>query len=286
MVGSPIDHSLSPVLHRAAYEALGLTGWSYGRAEVHAGELAAYVAALSPDWVGLSVTMPGKEEALALAAEAGDEARQTGAANTLVRTETGWRADNTDVAGLVAALAEADATGPRETGTGTGGSHAGRGRTALVVGSGATARSALVALRRRGVTEVVLQVRRTARPETLALAEALGLRVRTLRFDGAAPDGADLGLAVSTVPSGGDAAPLPTGHVGALVALDVVYDPWPTVWAGGLARRGARVVSGEVMLLHQAARQVEMMTGRPAPVEAMRRALAQAGWGATPVVDA
>jgi shikimate dehydrogenase len=270
VVGSPIGHSLSPVLHRAAYQALGLTGWSYGRAEVRAGELAAYVAALPTGWVGLSVTMPGKEEALALAAVAGDEARLTGAANTLVRTDAGWRADNTDVAGLAAALSEAGAVG----------------RTALVVGSGATARSALVALHRCGVTEVVLQVRRTARVDTLALADTLGLTVRTLRYGGPAPDAADLDLAVSTVPAGGGPAPLPTGDVAGLVALDVVYDPWPTAWAGELARRGARVVSGESMLLHQAARQVQLMTGLPAPLEAMRRALAQVREAATPVVEA
>lgn len=284
MVGSPIGHSLSPVLHRAAYAALGLTGWSYGRVEVPAGELAAFVAALPADYVGLSVTMPGKEEALALAAEAGAEARQTGAANTLVRTGAGWRADNTDVAGLVAALTEVAARG---TGVGEAVSVGApeRGGAALVVGSGATARSALVALHRLGVTDVVLQVRGSPRPQTVALADALGLRVRALRFDGPAPDAAVLGLAVSTVPSGGDCPPMPTGDVAGLVALDVVYDPWPTAWAAELARRGARVVSGESMLLHQAARQVEVMTGRPAPVEAMRRALARARPVAAPAVD-
>ncbi len=174
MVGSPVSHSLSPVLHRAAYQALGLSGWCYGRAEVRAGELAAYVAALPEDWVGLSVTMPGKEEALALAAEAGDEGRLTGAANTLVRTDAGWRADNTDVAGLMAALAETEAASSHERGATWAVGGSARRRTALVVGSGATARSALVALHRRGVTDVVLQVRRTARAQTLAMAPQPG----------------------------------------------------------------------------------------------------------------
>jgi shikimate dehydrogenase len=253
------------VLHRAAYAALGLTGWTYDKAEVRAGELAAYVDSRPPEWVGLSVTRPGKEEALALAGDAGPDARLTGGANTLVRTTQGWHADNTDVTGLVTALTEAAGPGADPLG--------GRPPAALVVGSGATARSTLVAVHRLGVVEVWLQVRREVRAAARTLADALGLRVHPLGPDDPAPAADRLALVVSTVPAGGAPPPTPSGSLEGLVALDVVYDPWPTPWATALARRGATVLDGRGMLLHQAARQVELMTGAAAPVEAMRAAL-------------
>ncbi|UJH70988.1 hypothetical protein [Ornithinimicrobium sp. INDO-MA30-4] len=106
VVGSPIAHSLSPVLHRAAYQALGLDGWTYSRTEVVAGDLSRHVADLPAHQVGLSVTMPGKPEAVALASEVSQVARQTGAANTLIATANGWFAENTDVVGVQRALAE------------------------------------------------------------------------------------------------------------------------------------------------------------------------------------
>ncbi|MCE0488357.1 shikimate dehydrogenase [Ornithinimicrobium sediminis] len=262
VVGSPVDHSLSPVLHRAAYQALGLRGWTYERAEVRAGELTAYVSTRSRDWVGLSVTMPGKEEALALADEAGEEAELVGAANTLLRTEGGWRAENTDVVGLETALREAGAP---------------IGVPALVVGSGATARSALVALGRLGATEVTLQVRARAREETLRLGSVLGMSLRVVTDGEGIGQEPRQGVLVSTVPPGGRTSALPDRDLSGVVALDVRYDPWPTAWATGLAARGAHVVDGLTMLLHQAARQVELMTGRAAPLEQMRRALEHRG---------
>lgn len=264
VIGSPIAHSLSPALHRAAYAALGLTGWRYHREEVRAGELAAYLAGRPADWVGLSVTMPGKEEALAAADSISDMARLTGSANTLVRCSDGWSADNTDVHGIRGALVEA----------GIAPDAAAR---ALVVGSGATARSALVALHGLGVREVVLVVRDKARTDTLELAHRLGLDCHVARLDEALP-GAPVDLAVSTLPAG--AAPR-TGAPPAFwqaateagVALDVVYRPWPTPWARHLSASGSTVVGGVQVLLHQAAQQVELMTGRPAPLAAMRRCL-------------
>jgi shikimate dehydrogenase len=258
VVGSPVDHSLSPLLHTAAYDALGLTGWSYHRAEVARGELTAYVAGLPEDWRGLSVTMPGKEEALALAATAGPEAGQVGAANTLVRTERGWHAENTDVVGLQRALREAGVERPERVD---------------LVGSGATARAALLALQRVGAARVRLVVRDTARAATRDLAQRLGLGVETVRYEDW-PASGDADLVLSTVPPGATPAVDPVPVVGGGVVLDVVYAPWPTPLAAAVRRRGGRAVGGGTMLLHQAAAQVELMTGRAAPVAAMRAALA------------
>lgn len=264
VVGSPISHSLSPLLHRAAYAALGLDGWSYDAFEVRSGELARFVDTLGPEWVGLSVTMPGKEEALALGTTTGSAAELTGAANTLVRRPQGWYADNTDVHGLTEALREAGVSRPRR---------------ATILGGGATARSALVALSGMGVEDVTMVVRDRPRAETGALAERLGLGLRVRRLgDGAIALGQDQDVLVGTLP-GSAPAPAVTLTGGAEprpVMLDVAYSPWPSALATAVSALGpgAPTVSrGTGMLLHQAARQVQLMTGHDGPVEAMRDAL-------------
>lgn len=260
VVGSPIQHSLSPLLHRAAYAALGLDGWSYHRTEVPAGALAAYVAGLGPQWAGLSVTMPGKEEALALAREAGPEAGLVGAANTLTRVGGGWRADNTDVPGVLAALRESGVC---------------RVESAVLVGSGATARSVMVALAGLGVQQVRVLVRERVREGTVDLAGRLGLSLEVERYADLQPGSTrPADVVVSTVPVGATPPADRLDPVAGLVVLDVVYAPWPTPFAAELAGRGARVVGGESMLLHQAAEQVRLMTGMEPPVSAMRAALA------------
>jgi shikimate dehydrogenase len=266
-VGSPVSHSLSPVLHAAAYAALGLTGWSYGRQEVPAGALARHVARLGPEWVGLSVTMPGKEEALALACAASAEAQLAGAANTLLRRDGGWFADNTDVHGLAVALQE---------------SGAGHVRRAVVLGGGATARSAVLALRRLGAKEIDLTVRDAVRPLTRELLDQLAgdpagprVRVRALA-DGIPLDRNRADVVVGTLPAGAPAPHLLPGGSRPPVVLDVVYSPWPSPLAAAVASATAgRVVAvrGTTMLLHQAARQVELMTGCAPPVPRMRLAL-------------
>src|SRR5690606_4345471 len=258
VVGSPITHSMSPVLHRAAYAALGLDAWAFHRDQVDAGGLRAYVENLSAEWLGLSVTMPLKEEALALAVEHGDEAGLVGAANTLTRREAGWRADNTDVAGLEQALREAGLDSVS---------------SAVVVGSGATARSALVALSRFGVEQVLFLVRATARPGAEQLATRLGMTptVRTYA-EGPAAWGTP-GVVVSTVPGGATPAVDGWQLAEGAVVLDVVYAGWPTPWAAQWQQAGVSVMRGDRMLLHQAARQVLLMTGHEAPVGAMSDAL-------------
>ncbi|WP_235681045.1 shikimate dehydrogenase [Tomitella gaofuii] len=267
VLGSPIAHSRSPQLHLAAYRALGLDGWTYDRVECDAEALPGLVGALGPEWVGLSVTMPGKFAALAVAAERTARAELVGAANTLVRVPAGWRADCTDIDGVAAALDALDV--PR------GDTLAGSA-PAVILGAGGTARPALVALADRGAGAVILAVRDTARATgAAACARRAGLvphvvALGTVRFAEAC---AQAPAVISTLP--GDAA---AAHGDALAAarrfLDVAYHPWPTSAARAVLDRGGAVVGGLTMLLGQAYGQVEQFTGRPAPRAAMAAALA------------
>lgn len=269
VLGKPIAHSLSPVLHRAAYAALDMTEWSYDVRECDAAALRELVGGLGPTWRGLSLTMPLKEEALLLADSSSDIARQTGAVNTLVRDASGWHGENTDVIGIREAL--------RDAGVGSG-----RPVTrAVVIGSGATARSALAALADLGATDVTFVVRKDPRASTLAQARDHGFRMTVLREQEAAEAVLHSPLVVSAVPAGAAdslalAVEAEAGHPGhgasGGVLLDVVYAGWPTELAKAAASYGARVVPGIEMLIHQGAAQFELMTGRPAPLEVMQRA--------------
>lgn len=263
VLGSPVSHSLSPVLHNAAYRALGLGDWVYGRHAVGGpGEptLRDFLAGLGSEWAGLSLTMPLKEDGLSVARSVSERARRVEAANTLLPVPGGWHADSTDGVGISTALIEA----------GTG--QVGR---CLLLGAGATARSALDALARLGCAEVVVAVRDRVRPETRRLSDRLGLRLTEGRLTDLGGYLQDADVVVSTLP-GGVVLPLPGLAAGALtgtVVLDVVYAGWPTPLATWAQTAGATVVSGRDMLLHQAAEQVRLMTGRTAPVAAMREAL-------------
>lgn len=263
VLGAPIAHSLSPVLHRAAYAAMGLDGtWSYEAVECGEPELAGFLDGLGPEWAGLSLTMPLKRVALDLADSVTDLAAGVGGANTLVLRDGRRIADNTDVHGIVAALTEAGVAAPV---------------AAVVLGGGATAASALAALARLGTAEAVLAVRAPERAaETVAVGERFGLAVKVVTLD-RVRDHLPAELVVSTLP--GRAADALAEAVAASVAasgaalLDVVYAPWPTALAACVRRAGGTVVGGFPMLLHQAVRQVALMTGRDdVPVEAMRAA--------------
>lgn len=261
VVGTPITHSLSPVLHRAAYQALVLSDWSYEKIECAEAELSDVVAGLDDEWRGLSVTMPGKRVALQLATSASELARSVGAANTLVRRSDGWYADNTDVAGVVGALHAVGVT-----------SVAG----AVVLGAGGTAGAVLAALRVMGETAPTVLVREPARAGALRdAAERLGLEPRIVRGIGdsalyAAP------VVVSTLPKGAADAVADGPWTSDGVVFDVTYDPWPSPLASAARSAGRMIVSGLDMLLYQAVDQVKLMTGREAPVDAMRSALSAA----------
>jgi len=260
--GSPIGHSLSPVLHRAAYAALALHDSSYERREVDEAGFADAFAGLDETWVGLSLTMPLKEVALRAATTVTPVAAATGAANTLVRDAddtSGWTAHNTDVHGLTTALRLAGCTDPTSL---------------LIVGSGATARSAIATLALGG--RVVLMVRDRVRPETLAQAEAAGLTVETVGL-GEWAAGAEVDAVVSTVPPASvpdlDGFPVATHRYHRPVVLDVVYGSGETRLQRTARERGWSVAEGTDMLLHQATEQVRLMTGHDAPLGAMSDAL-------------
>ena len=259
MLGSPVAHSLSPILHAAAYAALGLTGWRYDAMECDERALPGVVDGLGPEWVGLSLTMPLKRVSMEVADEVAPVAAAIGAANTLVLSGDGprrrRRAENTDVLGIVAALREA------------GLERVGR---AVVLGAGGTAQAALAALRELGESAPTVLVRDTARTGDLrAAADRLGVRpvIRGGLPEARLPQ-ADLFR--STLPAGAADRLRPDRWNAGTVVLDVIYAPWPTAVAAAAAAGGCTVVSGLAVLLHQAVAQVELMTGRPAPVDAMR----------------
>ncbi|MEU8084933.1 shikimate dehydrogenase [Micromonospora sp. NPDC049101] len=267
VLGKPITHSLSPVIHNAGYAAAGLTGWSYTRIECGAAELPDLVAGLGPEWAGLSVTMPGKEAALAVADTASPVAVAVGAANTLVRRPGGsWYADNTDVAGMVQVLTDAGVL---------------PGAAVTVLGAGGTARAALAAAARLAGTSVTVVARRAAAVDELRpVADALGVALVPADWADARQHLAAADVAVSTVPKGvadplADAVAWRSGAV----FFDALYDPWPTPLAASAAAAGLRVVSGLDLLLAQAVGQFEQFTGVTAPVEPMREAMRRATSG-------
>lgn len=257
VVGDPIQHSLSPVLHRAGYAALGLDA-DYLAERVPLGTLAPFVRTVETRWRGISVTAPLKPEALALAGSASAAALAAGAANTLLRTDHGrWEADNTDIPGAVAALGEA--------GIGSVG-------CAVILGGGATATSVGLALGQLGTRRIELRVRVPARAADTAdrLAAAVpGLVVTVAALDGALEGGDVL---VSTIPASAVPAPVVDSVTRVSAVFDVVYDPWPTPLAAAAGAAGLVVVGGLDLLVHQAVAQFAAFTGQPAPLAQMRAA--------------
>jgi shikimate dehydrogenase len=265
--GDPIAHSRSPQLHAAAYRALGLD-WSYERRRVDEDAFPGALASLDAHWRGLSLTMPLKVVGQSAAQELDRRAELTGAANTLLLDPSGPRGFNTDVGGIVRALAdEGIVSAP----------------AARIVGAGATATSALVALSEIGAAHVDVVARRPDAVEPLAaLGRSLGVEVTATPL--AASVFRAVPVTVATLP--GD-APVPDAAASALadaggLLLDVVYGHWPTVLSGAWDRAGGRAVSGLGMLLHQAVLQVRIFAGgdvgeelpdEPAVIAAMRRAM-------------
>ncbi|MEE1296649.1 MAG: shikimate dehydrogenase [Bifidobacterium sp.] len=258
VLGRPIAHSLSPVLHRAAYRALGLEGWEYDRREVGEEELAAFLDGLDPTWAGLSLTMPLKRTVMAHGAPANRWARELGVANTVTFD---WDATgaprlalaNTDVYGIARAFGEHGAAWP--------------GGRAVILGNGNTAMSALAAYAMMGgVTQVTVGARRPERTTGMEdFARRHGMRLTVVPLDAAAGACALADLAVNTIPGHGadpfarrlaaDARPVR----GTL--LDVVYDPRPTALMDTWHALGGQAIGGQWMLLYQAVAQVMLMTG-------------------------
>ncbi|MEU4451106.1 shikimate dehydrogenase [Nocardioides sp. NPDC023903] len=261
VLGDPIDHSLSPTLHQAAYAELEMSDWSYTSTRVQAGGLAKYVADLGGDWPpsrwrGLSVTMPLKREAYELARSMSPRARLVGAVNTLVRSSHGWVGDNTDLPGAVAAIRERAGEGFSCT-------------SGAILGAGATAASTGLALAELGASRITLLARNPgAAGETIEMISRHPSKpvVSVLPLDSAV-HGVD--AVVSTVPAKAQTPDLIDRWASTPVVFDVVYDPWPSPLlsvAPGVA------VSGLDLLVHQAVLQFELVTGRTAPLAAMRAA--------------
>ena len=255
VLGSPVSHSLSPVLHNAAYRALGLDH-TYSAIETAESDLGNFLKSADANWLGVSLTMPLKEVAFEFADTCDELAMLTGAINTLVFGSE-IKAFNTDVLGLGDALSEA---GTKQVSTG------------VIFGSGATARSALVALQKLGATEVNCVARNVADVERMSkVAKEIGVSFIHTSVSDSSWLTAD--VVVNTTPMGAldEIAREVYSPVGLL--LDVVYNPWPTQLAASWSVTGGTIVSGLTMLLHQAGHQVTLMTGKPAPIAQMREAL-------------
>ena len=260
VLGRPIGHSLSPVIHNAGYAAACLDGWSYDAHECAEADLAAFVASLDGSWAGLSLTMPLKEIALDVADEVAPVCSAIGAANTLLRLPDGtWRAENTDAPGMVDALLAAGVSTVERV---------------SILGAGGTARAALAAARDLGANAVTVVARRPEAIEELdPVAADLGLDLIGTDW-AAAADAGDADVVVSTVPRGvADPLGATMRWRASGVLFDAVYDPWPTPLARSASTAGMHVVSGLDLLLTQAVRQFELFTGVSAPVGAMREAL-------------
>ena len=255
VLGSPIEHSLSPALHRAAYTDLGLS-WTYDRVEVDEQRLAPFVSGLDASWRGLSLTMPLKVAVLKLG-QVDELAKLAEAGNTLI-LEGGERwVYNTDVGGLVWAVGQvAAAPLPRVT----------------ILGTGATARAALLAAIQLGAQLVTVVARTPARAEALRrLGDELGVRLDIRPWSGQIPN-AD--VVVSTVVSGAADSIAQAVADSAPLIVDIIYDPWPTVLAAAAKRAGCAVVSGLDLLVGQALLQIELMTCRSVAADVLYAALA------------
>ena len=263
VIGDPVRHSLSPVLHNAAFAALGLD-WVSVAFGVPSGALdAALAGARALGLRGLSVTMPHKEAAFSKVDRASEAAARLGAVNCVLVEPDGLLGENTDGAGFVAALRRGAGFDPS-------------GRRCLVAGAGGAARAVVLALGQAGASEVVVVGRSPAR-----VADAASLAGEAGRA-GAPSEAAGAELVVNATPLGmagtegaGLLPPIDPELVGpGQLVVDLVYAPRPTRWLVLARRRGATTLDGLGMLVNQAALQIELWSGRHAPVEAMWHALA------------
>ncbi|MCR2814648.1 shikimate dehydrogenase family protein [Microbacterium jiangjiandongii] len=266
--GDPIAHSRSPQLHAAAYRVLGLP-WTYGRRQVTEQGFAAELArARDAGLRGLSLTMPLKGAGFAAATWLDPRAQLTGAVNTLRLEGDALRGFNTDVGGIVRALREAGIDDLNR---------------ARIVGAGATATSALVALEELGARHVEVAARRPAAVAPIQqLGARLGIDVVPVPLE--TPSHAGVPVTVATLPGDARVAAASTealAQAGGLL-LDVVYGHWPTALSEAWERAGHSALSGQGMLLHQALLQVRvfvtgdtatMVPREPDVLAAMRLAL-------------
>jgi len=267
VIGSPIEHSLSPVIHRAAWAQLGVDGWEYRRLEQDADSLPRFIGGLGGDCAGLSVTMPCKQAVMPLLDAIDPLASAVGAVNTVVPSSGVLAGFNTDVTGISSAIRRACSQADRALPT-----------SAVVLGARATASSALAALGELGIVTSTVAARRFGGPGSVVAASSrLGVSIDQVLWSDRdavlrAVSGAD--LVISTLPAG-VADPIAehmTVREGQ-VLLDVVYFPRDTALRSAFERNGGIVAEGTDMLIFQAAAQVQLMTGRAPKTDVMRGAL-------------
>ena len=250
MLGSPIAHSQSPALHRAAYEVLGID-WQYEAIEMESAGLATFIGARGPDWRGLSLTMPLKRDVMPLLAVVDPLAELTGGANTVLFQEGAegptLHGFNTDVFGIVEAFRDAGVD---------------RLNSVRMLGAGATAASALVAVAQLGARRVVVSARSANKLVALFdLGEQLGIDVQAARADGV-DEGIVPEAVISTLPGGVDHSyRFDSSTRASSVLFDVAYDPWPSPLATDWLEAGGRVIPGIEMLVNQALMQVRIFVG-------------------------
>jgi len=245
VLGSPIAHSRSPRLHAAAYRVLGLP-WTYSAVEVVEGSLGAFINTCDATWRGLSLTMPLKREVLPMLASRSELVETVGAANTVLFDDgMAMRGFNTDVAGIVDALADHGVT---------------ELESVQILGGGATAASVLAAVSLLGATQAVVSARDPERASGLEpLALRLGIELTTRRLGSDDRSLTVPSAVISTLPGGVDhGKAFPEAVRQQSVLLDVAYEPWPSALAAGWSQVGGTVVSGLEMLLHQAIGQVRI----------------------------
>ncbi|MFF5227630.1 shikimate dehydrogenase [Dactylosporangium sp. NPDC000521] len=257
VLGQPVSHSRSPAIHNAGYAAAGLRDWTYTAIECGTADLPGFVAGLSSEWAGLSLTMPLKEVALSVAAMVDPFAAAIGAANTLVRRAYGWHAYNTDAPGMVRALLEAGVS---------------RTPRLAVLGGGGTARAALAAAASLSADVTLYTRRLSAFEELQPVAAALDVELSHAPWDSLSSC-TSFPVVISTVPKGAADSLAVADWSGRPVVFDAIYEPWPTPLAAAASAAGCAIVSGLDLLLWQAVDQFELFTGTAAPVAAMRAAL-------------
>lgn len=257
VMGDPIAHSLSPLLHNTAFALLGLDWVSVGF-PVPSGAAAEALAAVVPLGIaGLSVTMPHKRAAAELADQLTPIAARLQAVNCLVNREGRLIGTNTDGQGFVAALARGADFDPA-------------GKRCVVIGAGGAARAVVQALGEAAASEIVVVARR---PEPAVASAELATQGRV----GSARDAPEADLVVNATPVGmaGNESASETAIVpgealrNGQVVVDLVYEPAETAWMAAATRKGAVVLGGLGMLVHQAAAQLELWTGLQPPVDAM-----------------
>jgi shikimate dehydrogenase len=260
-LGSPIGHSLSPVLHHAAYDALGLPDWSFRTVECTVDRLGETMRALEAEGLaGVGLTMPLKRAVIPMLSAVDDRAVRTHAANTVVFADDGWHGANTDVLGIIEVLAANHIPGPDAA------------APPWVLGAGATAGSALAALADLGYTGAVVVARRPVATDTLhAVAERVGIRIEVRPWERAA-EVALAQVVIAATPAGATDALAPDLPAVEGLLFDVIYTPWPTPLARAWEEQGGRVVGGLELLVEQAVEQVRLLTGRTPPAAALRRA--------------